>query len=122
MYTKQETFDLVVKHLLEQGVPSFSDLGLECRYRLAEGGRVLKCAAGFLIPDDKYDPSYEGRSVVDVRIHELIASLGHDPYLVGSLQAAHDDASEADPYLPRLKTKLIEVANRYALSTAVLGS
>lgn len=91
MPTKQETFDTVVAHLRKQGAKA-ERIGLrnlpECVYR-AEGG--LMCAAGCLIPDDKYDPAFERRRVAhDTNVGEMIETLGHDRDLVAELQDVHD--------------------------------
>lgn len=61
-YTRQEAFDIVVDHLLTQGVQSIEvhtcangREDAECKYRQATpDGRILKCAIGALIPDDVY--------------------------------------------------------------------
>ncbi len=54
--TSQTMFDRVATHLLTQNKPARDSNG-ECRYRTKDG---LKCAIGELIPDDKYDPDFEG--------------------------------------------------------------
>lgn len=59
--TKQELFDTVTKHLLTQKCKALGDDGSMCRYKTDTG---LKCAAGCLIPDDKYDPRLEQATVV----------------------------------------------------------
>ncbi len=103
--TKQETFDKVVRALRAQGRKSLRAGGITCAYRGGEGG---KCAAGHLIPDDKYDPAMEGIAVrtdeemVDLLpdvtwrselLRRAIRSEGHDLELVRDLQRAHDAAS-----------------------------
>lgn len=62
--TLQEIFDFVVLKLREQGAKSMSPkgnpdstTGINCAYR---GDKGRKCAAGHLIPDDQYHPSFEG--------------------------------------------------------------
>lgn len=121
MPTRQETFDTVARHLLTQGCRSEDGDG-NCRYRGLDG---LKCAAGCLIPDEKYYVALEGKAlVVDGRlgtldVHTLEqqyalreALEGHDVDLVTELQLLHDlnDVSEwADA--------LRETARRYALSS-----
>lgn len=87
--TKQEIFDKVKKHLLEQGEHAMEDL--ECRYRTAGG---LKCAVGCLIPDKIYNPSIEGLMVEDLDPKYLPEV---DPLDAGSfglledLQYVHDE-------------------------------
>lgn len=89
MISKQETFDTVCKALIAQGKPAVAVNGYggrACRYRTEDG---CKCAAGHLIPDDKYNPALEGYSLGDNRVAEAIGD--HDRKLVGALQALHDD-------------------------------
>lgn len=61
--TAQEVFDISVGGVISQGCASVSlESGTGgCRYR---GPNGTKCAAGFLIPDDKYKPEFEGVSWV----------------------------------------------------------
>lgn len=56
--TAQEVFDYISIHLLSQNRKAMDDFGA-CEYRLPSG---LKCAAGCLIPEEKYDPSFEGKT------------------------------------------------------------
>lgn len=108
-----EIFTTVAGHLLKQNERSMIEptSGIDpatCAYR---GQRGLKCAAGFLIPDDKYDPVMEGAAVVTVRheksiphqernvegsnkIYDALQSIGVDTekkmQLVRDLQSTHD--------------------------------
>lgn len=129
---KQELFDKIVAGLAGQdfvqssrGAPFTWNA---CMYR-GEGGR--KCAAGHLIPDEKYDPSFEGVNVLNVKVG---AALGFtetrdrvfmgrkDQYAkdndAGDLefilrcQNAHDDAISP----ARMKARLREVGEEYGLS------
>lgn len=85
MFTKQETFDMVVAHLRKQGVPAVD--GYVCKYRTPDG---LKCAAGCLIPDGMYDESIELCRADDPAVASLLKAAGHDVDLVWLLQRAHD--------------------------------
>ena len=59
---RQDIYNRVKAHLLKQGQRA-SIAGEGCMYRLVlEDGTVLKCAIGGLIPDDKYDPKWEGKA------------------------------------------------------------
>lgn len=59
--TDQEIFDKVVTHLRQQKVRATQWPGsITCYYRTSQG---LKCAVGCLIPDELYNPSFEGCSV-----------------------------------------------------------
>lgn len=84
MPTKQQTFDTVVSHLRKQGKRALSDYG-KCAYRGRDG---TMCAAGCLIPDDKYERSFEGASVFGIA--NLFTELGHDLALISELQSIHD--------------------------------
>lgn len=92
--TRQETYDIVVAHLRQQGCKSlsaakFNDEGkAQCAYR---GAERRTCAAGCLIPNDEYRLRFEGNSVWDEEIQILIErELGHDIFLVADLQNVHD--------------------------------
>jgi len=62
-----------------------------CAYRGTEG---CKCAAGSLIPDDRYSPMMETRGVSDDQPAGIVlAELGYDLRFVGDLQIVHDDLS-----------------------------
>ena len=64
----QEFFDKTMEHLRKQGVPSAQ--GDRCLYR---GPAGTKCAIGFHIPDELYEPEMEGIGVGNL--------LGHYPKL-----------------------------------------
>lgn len=93
MYSRQETFDIVVKHLLTQNRKCSVDGS--CLYRGPNGDR---CAAGVLIPDDRYNYDMENHSILnwcgklmtDCIVSQLMVELGHDVMLVGRLQKVHD--------------------------------
>lgn len=88
MYTKQETFDRVLAHMKKQGGPSLLPMSTTCAYR-GVGGRM--CAAGCLIPDDRYERRFETRRT-DELVREKESWFGHDKYFVGVLQHAHDSS------------------------------
>ena len=62
--TNQEIFDKVSAHLLAQNAKSLAFIdsyqGQACAYRGAEG---RMCAAGCLIPDNRYYSGMEGKTV-----------------------------------------------------------
>ncbi len=84
-YTKQQTFNKVVRHLRRQGVQS-SRTG-RCLYR---GPDDTKCAVGCLIPDELYQLGMEGCSSMGNPMSTCLRLLGHDVGLCGNLQRAHD--------------------------------
>lgn len=61
--------ETAAKRLFEQGSYALGMNG-NCRYRSQSevGGKCLKCAIGLLIPDEMYQPEFEGKP-----IHQLIA-------------------------------------------------
>lgn len=110
MYTKQETFDMAVGHLIKQGQRAISEDGTNaCLYRGSEG---TKCAVGALIPDELYTEEIEGYDSCDIgagfdreyfekaqyspeqvnKMESLSTYLktNHDQTLIDSLQHAHD--------------------------------
>lgn len=77
----------VYKNLVNQGGPS-ATLGGEgdrvfCRYR---GPNGRKCAAGWRIPDEEYDPNMEGVNV---------SAIGLNDFEIELMQEAHDRAANA---------------------------
>lgn len=52
--TEQEVFDFVANHLLTQNEKA--EINFQCRYR---GDNGLKCAAGALMTDEEYLPSFD---------------------------------------------------------------
>ncbi|MGQ7794434.1 hypothetical protein ACUN0C_18670 [Faunimonas sp. B44] len=104
----QDTFDTVVRHLFAQGKQAH-EYGV-CRYRTYDG---LKCAVGCLIPDEDYDPSFEGQLV-----DRLPIKLPHTN-LLGELQDAHDNiASWQSPN--SLVRRLAAIARYSTLNTDAL--
>jgi hypothetical protein len=94
--TKQQTFDIVARHLLQQNCKC--EVRGRCVYR-GPGG--LKCAAGILIPDELYDRNFEGEAVFyDSRggtpVAQIIKQQGHNIPLVSDLQNVHDAFDECD--------------------------
>ena len=96
MATKQETFDAVVAHARQQGCKAMLGDEDTCAYR-GEGG--TKCFVGALIPDNKYSPNMESKTLDDRRIARLMKGLGHDVPLLRRLQIVHD--TEAEVELPQ---------------------
>lgn len=111
--TSQEVFDRVVAHFAQQKRAAMNDLG-SCKYRF----NGLKCAAGALIPDDKYAPVLEGHDFCQIidPFWDSWSSCMIDPLftcnpnlidLITALQMAHDQSrawnSELTP-----KEKLIQ--------------
>jgi hypothetical protein len=89
----QQVFDYVVEKLREQGCQSISEGG-NCLYR---GPNGLKCAAGHLIPDDKYDERMENGLILGSNhclsnslVTSFFESTGVNLTLAASLQNVHD--------------------------------
>ena len=111
MIPMQETFDTVARHLLTQEERAVDENG-QCRYRVP--GTDLKCAAGFLIPDDEYDECMEGYAA-DITSDRSLTLARHSTSLVTDLQALHDDVEPVS-----WKDALSIVAFNFGLDTAVL--
>lgn len=128
MLNRQEVFDKVANHLINQSAKSinvseYALSGNGCAYR---GNNGMKCAVGCLIPDERYSPKMEGKSPSgandvcrEVFNQELFPEILHDesPTAPGTdwdflrgLQTIHDDSSVAMWAL-----KLKEFAERWDL-------
>lgn len=113
---KQEIFDTVVRALRKQGQPSA--VPGHCLYRSVKEGKVLKCAAGHLIPDEEYDPSWEGKGSHFVPYLQQ-AFRDDVRWLIRDLQSAHDqemvDVSlDEDKPIPAKEEWLAEFLKRAA--------
>lgn len=119
--TKQQIFDQVSAHMLEQNKPSkklepngFSKM---CAYRGGESGE-LKCAAGCLIADDEYIPEMDQTGFVDGKqtgsdwsslIRRDLVTDAHS-VIISELQQVHDTV---DPV--SWKRQLNQLAQRNGL-------
>jgi hypothetical protein len=85
---KQEIFNTVYLGLASQGFKrSINTEAVRCMYRGDEG---RKCAAGWLIPDNEYDPAIENEGIV---IYVDYFKNKYDPntlYFIKDLQESHD--------------------------------
>ena len=74
---RQEAFDTVAAHLLNQGVKSMGILNgeMECKYR-GRGG--LKCAIGVLIKDECYSRDIEGKGLYATEVMDALRNSGID--------------------------------------------
>ncbi len=120
MISHQATFDLVLRKIRKQGKPSVIIVdGLSyCQYRGPDG---LKCAAGMLIPDADYSPSFESKGCDFKPIAECLTKCGFDLKLLNELQIAHDMASsineQIDPdFMEKFEKNMFAVATKYNLS------
>jgi hypothetical protein len=90
-FTNQQTFDIVVKHLRKQGKRATSPETNTCQYRIKCKGKILKCAAGCLIPLKLYKPSLEGKMAkITNGPGKILRKLGHNLDLLTELQQIHD--------------------------------
>lgn len=109
--TAQEVFDWVVFNLLRQNKRS-ENANRQCLYRGPDG---LKCAAGWIIADDEYDPAMETTSWT-FNVDEFELPPEHRQ-LITRLQNTHD----GDP--PSIwKGRFRYTANSLGLNTKVLDS
>lgn len=119
---QQEIFDKVASHLITQGVQARyrrSDGYPSCAYR---GENDTMCAAGCLIPDEEYNPEFEGLDWEDIghAIPSLASLTDNDHALISSLQGVHDDDSSWYS-TDILNKRLNQVASKYGLSSDILN-
>jgi len=115
---KQEVFDKVAKHLLQQNARSATANDF-CEYR---GKTGLMCAVGCLIPDVAYSPGIEGMGVVGLIDHyrrqgavmlHLVEDNGltvDNSQMLVDLQYLHDKMP-----VHQWQDKLAEIAKQYNL-------
>lgn len=128
MKTKQETFDTVAKALLKQGKPSITLNGYGCLYRSSDG---CKCAAGHLIPDDKYvyEMDKDNNTSADVQpaVKKVLIEQGYDPKFVRLLQKIHDYAAKRSRFndtnwLEIWKNEMVQFAQNKNLSSKIFDN
>lgn len=107
--SNQEIFDLAAPGLLKQGKRSLNPDG-DCAYRGQDG---LKCAIGLLIPDDLYQPGFEGAAAFALPTDAMTAcGLWRHSDILAALQHLHDNTPpDAWAY------NLLTLAERFNLST-----
>ncbi len=91
MFSKQETFEVVYKHLMYQGTRSLG-FGALCAYR---GKNGTKCAIGCLIKDEFYSQNLEYSSVSGSKESIIIEAVKNSGYyceraFLTELQRIHD--------------------------------
>jgi hypothetical protein len=100
--TNQELFDFVVGKLREQNKKSIDPEIMRedkplCMYRAPDGCR---CAAGWLIPDDKYNRHMEGKRIETVieayKPFKLDLREPRQLMLISDLQRVHDNFEVSD--------------------------
>lgn len=94
MFTKQETFNIVVQHLRAQKVRSTTEPqrlgGGGCLYR---GPNGTKCAIGALIRDEDYSSEMEGKTPREGIVREALTKAGYAEVgmiFLRDLQIIHD--------------------------------
>jgi hypothetical protein len=123
---KQEIFNKVWNHFVTEGKPLSVYLAtsghLECCYRQETPEGTLKCAVGLLLPDELYDPEFEGGNVCSLlrnakAIGETLTLAVNEPDGVDfltSLQCAHDNTALSKGV--SIEDELRKVASFYALT------
>lgn len=121
---KQEIFDKVAKHLIQQGCASVHEELNECRYRTDEG---LMCAVGCLIPDEIYKRNMEGLAAEDLlrafpEVEEFLGvEVNEDRCFISTLQHAHDNHLSSSPKgMEAWKTRMCRIAEEFSLDCSVL--
>lgn len=83
---KQEIFDKVYKHILQQNERAM-DITNRCMYQTSNG---LKYAVGCLIPDSDYSPMMEKKSVRRIDYFHNAGYSSEEIELLYELQVIHD--------------------------------
>lgn len=124
----QEIFDTAAVGVIRQGRQSANAFGT-CVYR---GPNGRKCAAGFLLPDEVYDPSMDcddeetgqgtGWSNLVKRFSSrLPVDLINNSDLIADLQSCHDNASfYSSEFVQDFIREATETARRFKLSTEAM--
>ena len=91
--TRQEVYDIVKSHLLDQGSKSLMETGDMCAYR---GENGTSCAVGCLIPDEDFPSQLEGKDIHGLVCsstlnQKLVSFLRKHMFLLYELQRIHDN-------------------------------
>jgi hypothetical protein len=119
--SRQEIFDYVTPLLFAQGERSMLEGGTTCAYR---GEHGMRCAVGFLIPDELYYRVLEGKSAMDVDITNVLSTVITTDDDLGlfltDLQDVHDGWTSGEK--ADLFDRFQNIAMRYKLDRTVLSS
>ena len=119
--SRQEIFDYVTPLLFAQGERSMLEGGTTCAYR---GEHGMRCAVGFLIPDELYSDGLEGKSAMDVdmtkRLNNVILTDDDLGLFLTDLQDVHDGWTSGEK--ADLFDRFQNIAMRYKLDRTVLSS
>lgn len=121
----QNTFNIVWKHASQMTEPAHGSIG-KCMYRTPQG---QKCLAGCLIPDEKYDQSFETFTCEYEPIQDVLTEEGHHASFVYQLQLCHDEAglpiapldSRLNIWHADMMDKLRKVAKQFKLTVPEKG-
>lgn len=109
--TRQEIFDIAYRGLASQGWKQSSNASGSCAYR---GKNGLKCAIGWLIPDEKYKRHMDrGNSSIDHK-PSVVNAAGinkSDMSFAVALQMIHDEVPSSE-----LKASMEDFARDYGLT------
>jgi len=108
MLTRQEIFDKAWSGLEFQGFRR-SATSAGCAYR-GDGG--LRCALGWLIPDERYHHSLEGRGVGEPEVLNATGISHEDADFAIALQGVHDFARGAT----EMERRLLAFARKHDLA------
>lgn len=92
--TLREYYDLLVKTSKEGGFPAavFREGDVHCRYRTEDG---KKCAVGLVIPDDRYDPTWDCHNLTAYGLPFVVIRPGlpadASVNLLSRIQEVHDE-------------------------------
>lgn len=126
-FNRQLAFDTACAALLKQGRQAMSEDGAGCVYR-GPGG--VKCAVGWLIPDEKYRPAWDAgfgttpgspsrkggevRTALGIRGPESA-----DAQFLTALQGVHDNADAPD-FVEDFRERALRFAETWNLDASVL--
>ncbi len=119
--TAQEIFDVAVTGVIRQGGPSVREDSGVCLYRSPYG---RSCGVGQVIPDSRFKPYWEDRTVEELgRRADFPAALHSHVGLLRDIQRAHDDSvlsptiTTADAvFLGRFRVAALALAEKHRLT------
>ncbi len=102
--THQQIFTKTLNHLRKQNCRAIVDEASgECIYKGKVNGKTVKCAVGYWIPKNKYNPKIEGVGIcsklslsnIGLNVRSILQEIGFTDKqidILKHLQSLHDDA------------------------------
>lgn len=126
--TDKELVEFIYDKLMIQGRQSVNKFTRTCMYRGPEG---TKCAVGWIIPDDRYNTLFEGKTLFKgaagmssiTVVGEFLLTLGYTEkqlILLERIQRKHDTASGL-PFRKHIHEQFTRICREFKIDAKLKG-